>query len=263
MTISGIEVFPEITWVGIGILAVVFFASYFVKGAIGMGALSPAILFSTLIVGPHHAVLLAVFTNSLSHLQFLLQGLRDGDWRIARKVIVGNFTGSVLGIWIFGQLNNEWLTLLLGITLGGVWLTDITNALERLSRRINLRSPFIIYPLSGAAGVISGVTGAGGLFFVAIYIKHVCPDPKSFRGTVILLSMLVVVWRAIILIGVGFIDSRVIMEGATLLPAIILGGVVGTWFYRRLPVAGFYRLFQAAILFGAVGLIWKGLRDIL
>ena len=113
-----------------------------------MGAMSLAILFGTMLVGPHHAILLGVITNAASHLQFLPQGMRDGDWRVARQVMLGNFAGSVLGIWIFGQVSSAWLTFLLGLTLGAVLITDMINALERLSRRIDLRASSFVVPLS-------------------------------------------------------------------------------------------------------------------
>ncbi len=75
--------------------------------------------------------------------------------------------------------------------------------------------------------------------------------------------MLVVVWRTMLLIYIGFIDLTLAFEGALMLPTIIIGGIVGTWFYRTLSVRGFYRFFQAVVLFGAVNLVWKGLRDLL
>lgn len=263
MTIAGIDLFGNLTGVGIALLTIIFFGSYFVKGAIGIGALSPAVLFATMLVGPHHAILLAVITNAVSHLQFLPQGMRDGDWRVARQVIPGNFTGSIFGIWIFGQVGSAWLTFVLGLTLGCVLIADMTNALDRLSERIDLRAPSFVVPLSAISGVISGVTGAGGLLFIAIYVKHVCSTPNIYRATVILLAMLVVGWRAVLLVATGFIDRTLVFEGALMLPAVVLGGIVGTWFYRKLTVKRFFLFFQMVILFSAVNLLWRGLKDLL
>ncbi len=262
MTIAGINLFGDLGGVGIGILFVVFFGSYFIKGVIGMGALSPAILFATMLVGPHHAVLLAVVTNAASHFQYLPQGMRDGNWRITRQLMYGNFAGSLLGIWIFGRIDSGLLTLLLGLTLGGVLIADMTNALERLSKRINLHSSSFVISLSVISGVISGITGAGGLFFLAIYIKHVCPTPQTYRGTIILLAMVVVAWRTVVLGATDFIDRALLLESAMMMPAIILGGIVGTWFYRNISAKRFFHFFQLVILFGAVNLIWRGLKGL-
>lgn len=166
MTIAGIDLFGDLTEVGMALLAVVFFGSYFVKGAIGTGAVSPAVRFGTMLRGTHHAILLGGATNAVSHLQFLPQGLRDGDWQVARQVMVGNFAGSILGIWIFGQA------------------------------------------------------------------------------------------------ATGFIDRALFVEGAVMLLAIVLGGIVGTWFYRKLAGREFFQFFQLVILFGAVSLLWRGVKGL-
>jgi uncharacterized membrane protein YfcA len=262
MSLAGFEIFDELTAIGIAAMAGLFFGSYFVKGAIGMGALSPAVLFGTMLLGPHHAVLLAVLTNAASQLQFLPQGLRHGDWRIARQVMLGNFAGSIIGVWIFGQISSAWLTLLLGLTLGLVLIADVTRALERLAVHVDLQSPKFMLPFSALSGIVSGVTGAGGLFFVAIYVKHLAPSPQAYRGTIILLSMLVVLWRTGVLTVSGLIDVQLLLEGLVLLPAIVLGGIAGTWFYRRLSVKGFFLFFQIIILLGAVNLTLRGLWEL-
>ena len=102
-----------------------------------------------------------------------------------------------------------------------------------------------------------------GLLIVAIYVKHVCPTPQAYRGTVILLATLVVGWRTAVLFATGFIDLSLVVEAALLLPAIVLGGIVGTWFYRKLTTRGFFLFFQLVILFSAMNLLWQGLRDLL
>jgi uncharacterized membrane protein YfcA len=116
--------------------------------------------------------------------------------------------------------------------------------------------------MSILSGVVSGVTGAGGLFFVAIYVKHICPTPQAYRGTVFLLSMLVVFWRTGVLVISGFIDTTLLIEGSLLVPVIVMGGVVGSWFYRKLSVRGFFLFFQFIVLFGAINLLWRGLWDL-
>jgi len=262
MTIAGINLFGELSGAGITLLAAVYLGSYFIKGVIGVGALSPAIIFGTMLLGPHHGILLAVVSNAASQLQFLPQGMRDGDWRITWHVMFGNFAGSVVGIWIFGQISSASLTLFLGLTLAAVLIADMTNALERLSKRINLRASSFVIPLSAISGVISGVTGSGGLFFIAIYIKHVCPTPQIFRGTIILLAMLGIVWRTIVLAAAGFIDRALLIEGALMLPTIVLGGFVGMLFYKNISAKRFFLFLQLVILFGAVNLLWQGLRDL-
>lgn len=260
---DGFHIFEGVSRAGLVCLFVAYFATYLIKGVVGLGALTPAILFGSFIVGPRHSVLLALTANALSQVQFIPQAIRDGQWKIARKVIGANFAGAAVGIWVFGRLDEGWMTLVLGATLGLLSLIDQSDRASQLMGRIKLDSSFVILSLSGAAGFISGVAGAGGLTFLAIYLRHLCPDPRTLRGTILLLGMLFVGWRALVFATTGFIDAQVLAEAALLLPFAVLGGWLGTRLYRFLPATHFYAFFKGVVLLSAVGLIYKGLRAVI
>ncbi len=260
---DGFHIFEGVSWAGLVCLFVAYFAAYLIKGVVGLGALTPVILFGSFIVRPHHSVLLALTANALSQVQFIPQAIRDGEWKIARKVIGANFAGAVVGIWIFGRLDEGWMTLALGAMLGLLSLLDQSNRASQLIGRIKLDSRFVILSLSGAAGLLSGVTGAGGLILLAFYLRHLCPDPRTLRGTMLMLGMLFVGWRALVLATNGFIDAQVLAEAALLLPVAVLGGWLGTRLYRVLLATRFYAFFRGVVLLSAVGLIHKGLRAVI
>ena len=240
----------------------VYFLAFFIKGAVGVGALSPVILLGTFLLGPHRAVLLGLTTNALSQVQFIHQGIRDGDWKIARRVVAANYVGAVIGIWIFGKLDANWLTLVLGMALGLVVIADQWKLLAFLSERFDLSRTALLASLAGVAGLVSGVSGAGGIFFITAYLRHVCPDTRTFRGTTLILSALLIGWRTAILVVSGYITRQTLLEASLLFPIIFLGGLSGTWFYHRLPTARFYQIFQVVLLLAASSLIWKGLSDL-
>jgi uncharacterized membrane protein YfcA len=236
-----------------------YLGSFFVKGAIGFGNLSMIILLGALVLPPHHAVLLAVMTSGLSQVQFVVPAVRDGDWRITRPVIVSYYIAAAFGVWVFGHLENAWLQVVLGLALSVVLIIDMTNVLARLATRFDLRAPRVLYPFSAAAGLISGVTGAGGLFFIALYVKQFAPDPQTFRGTILQLGVLLTGWRTVLLIASGFLTLKVFVEALVLMPVVFIGGYLGTRFYRLLPTRQFYQVIQVVLLFAAVTLVWKGL----
>ena len=62
----------------------VYFGSFLIRGVVGVGNLALIIILGTLILGPHHAVVLAVTTTTVSQIQIVRPALRDGDWKIAR-----------------------------------------------------------------------------------------------------------------------------------------------------------------------------------
>jgi uncharacterized membrane protein YfcA len=256
----GIAAYDGVPAASVAALVGFYLAAFFVKGAIGFGNLSMIILLGALVLPAHHAVLLAVTASGLSQVQYVIPAVRDGDWRITRPVIVSYFIAATVGVWIFGRLESNWLQVLLGLALGMVLIIDMTDALTRLAKRIDVRTPGILYPFCAASGLISGVTGGGGLFFIALYVKQFAGDPKTFRGTILQLAILLTGWRAVLLAVSGFITVEVFAEAVALMPFVFGGGYLGTRFFRFLPARRFYQVVQAVLLFAALALVWKGLR---
>ena len=227
-------------------LSVIYFASFAVKGAIGIGSLTPTVVFGAMVIDAHHAVALALMANILSQLQYVAHGFRDGDWVLARKIIIPNFAAAAIGIWIFGRIGAPELTFVLGLALGLLVLFDIGGVWTMI-----------------AAGLISGMTGAGGLFLIAVYLRLVKRDKADFRATILLLAVLVVAWRAAVMIYSGHIDLQIATEGALLFPIILLGGLAGSMAFGRISEKRFTRTLQFVLLFGATVLFWRGLSQLM
>ncbi len=258
-----VALFESVSATNVVLLFLVYFFAFAVKGAFGLGSLTPTVLFGAWVVEPHHAVLLALVSNAYTQIQFIPDGVRHGDWGLVRRVVPANFAAAALGVWIFGRLDGPVLTLVLGLALGAIIVTDLTRALPALAEQTNLRSPVVVVSLSALAGLTSGVTGAGGLIFLALYLKLACPEPRSFRATIILLAALMVAWRVAVLAMSGFVTPTLLLECAVLLPITLLGGWVGIRLFRWLPREYFYTGLQLVLIAAAVNLVWKGLRDVL
>jgi len=252
--------FDSIDATRLALLAAIYFGAFAVKGATGLGSLTPTIVFGALVIGAHHAVALAVMGNMLSQLQFVVHGFRFGDWAIARRVIVPNFAAAALGIWIFGRIGAPEMTLVLGLSLSLLVLLDVTGFWARLAGRIDIAHPRNLFVLSALSGLISGTTGAGGLLFLAVYLRLVKPDKTDFRATILLLGTLVVGWRAIVMVYAGHIDTQILTESLLLYPVILLGGLAGSRLFGRISERRFTHILQVVVLFGASVLVWRGLR---
>ena len=253
-----VVLFEDIDTKRLVLLAAIYFGAFTVKGAIGLGSLTPTIVFGAMVIEAHHAVALALMANILSQLQFVGHGFRFGDWAIARRMIVPNFAAAALGVWIFGRIGAPELTFLLGVSLGALVALDISGFWSRLAGRIDISRPGTLVTLSALSGLISGTTGAGGLLFMAIYLRLVKPDKADFRATILLLSTLVVGWRAIVMVYAGHIDRQIFTEGLLLFPVVLLGGLFGTRAFGWISELKFTRILQIIVLFGALVLIWRG-----
>jgi uncharacterized membrane protein YfcA len=98
--------------------------------------------------------------------------------------------------------------------------------------------------------------------FIALYVKQFAPEPKTFRGTILQLGILLTGWRAVLLIASGFITLKVFAEAVVLMPFVFGGGYLGSRFFRSLPARRFYQVVQTVLLFAAVTLVWKGLGSV-
>ena len=247
----------------LALLALIYFASFAVKGAIGIGSLTPTIVFGAIVIEAHHAVTLALIANIMSQIQYVSHGFRKGDWAVARKIIVPNFAAAVAGVWIFGRISSPELSFVLGVSLGALVLFDIGGVWAKLAKRVDITKAPTVVSLSALSGLISGMTGAGGLLLIAVYLRLIKPDKAEFRATILLLSTLVVGWRAGIMIAFGHIDTQIVKEGLILFPIIFLGGVAGSFATGRISEMRFTRALQVVVLFGSSVLLWRGLSHFL
>ncbi|MBM3524311.1 MAG: hypothetical protein FJX57_15255, partial [Alphaproteobacteria bacterium] len=158
------------------VLGPVYFFAYFLKGAFGLGALTPAVLFGSLVVGPHHAVILAALANTASQVQFLRDAWRTGDRALAGRLLVPLVIGAAGGLLVFARLDARLLSLALGIVLGLIVLADMLSLIDRLASRVDLRSRAVQWLVAAISGGIGGLTGAGGLFFLAAYVRFACRE---------------------------------------------------------------------------------------
>jgi len=241
-------------------LALIYTASYFIKGAFGFGQVTPIILLSAWVIEPHYGILLALVTSAAAQVQFVPEALRHGSWQIARPLLVANFAGATIGIWIFGSLEPQVLMLILGLSLSMLIAADVFKLLSTLSKHVDLRSRAVTLSLSGFAGVITGVTGAGGFFFIALYLKQVSANARAFRATTFMVTGLMVAWRTMILALSGFITTQLLIDAAVLLPCVVLGSRIGSRFFSSLKGERFFRGIQALLVFVALTVIWKAAR---
>lgn len=239
------------------------FLGFFIRGAFGFGSNMPIVLLTTWILGPHHAVLLVVVAATVAQVHLFPQGFHSADWTVTRPLIVGQLIGIGLGTWVFTMLAGEWLTLILGIVIGSVVVMDRLKLVQRLSRWLDFRSGTVTSLLAVTSGTVGTISGGGGIYFLAAYLKFACATPKALRGTGLVLSGFFMIGRIAFVAIAGLISLHLLSETVILLPAIFCGTWAGTRFFRDSSPERFYVGLQMLLLWAAVALIGKGLLGIL
>jgi uncharacterized membrane protein YfcA len=250
--------FHELSVIKLMILVFIYGATATIRGAFGFGAVAPAIVFSSLILEPHYAVILALVTGVWAQAQIVPYGIRHGDWKLARPLLLSGFAAIAAGVFVFKKLDPAWLTVCLGVVMLLIALADRYSLLDRLATRINLRRFSVALGLSIVSGLIAGIAGGGGMYLYSIYLKFACPTPSLMRGTSIMIGSIFLFWRFLVAIMIGLVSWRLLIESVLLLPVSLFGAWFGIRFFQRVDAKRFYSAFQAVLMLGALMLLIKG-----
>lgn len=257
--IFGIVPFAEMSGAAIAALVAIYFLAYFIRGMLGFGSATPAVLFGAWLLPPHDAILLALVTSVYAQVQLLPQGFRHGDLAIVKPLIAGSVVSIVIGVWIFATLEAAWLTIALGLLLGVSVAGEMAGVAERVGGRLDLRRFSVPFALATFGGLMGAIAGAGGIYVISVYLRWAAPRPVVFRATNILFSAFSNLWRGAVALAGGLISSALAIEAALLMPVILLGGWSGGKLSARLTAKRYFRVYRMLLLAAAVSLIWKGL----
>jgi len=214
---------------------------------------------TTWLLGPHHAIVLTILTASFSQVHLFPQGVRRADWRLVLALVGGIYLGVAVGTYVFVSLAPATLAPILGALVLVIVAMDRTDAIRRLGRIVDLNARPTATGLSVVSGFVGTVSGGGGIYFLAPFLKHMCPTPVGFRSTSLVLSGIFMAGRVTFIAIAGLIDRQLLVEAVLLLPAVLLGGWVGGRWFRRADTSRFFAALSLMLLVGAVLLIGKGL----
>lgn len=237
----------------LGWCALVVVAAYTLRGATGFGAGVVAIPLLVLVL-PLRAVIPVITTLGIvASFGQTVREFRHVDWAGVRRLFPPVLAGAAAGLWLFQALHPELLR-------GALALFIVAYALWSLApRKVALRAPPVwLAPLAGASGgLVSTLFGgmAGPLF--VIYLNTLPLDKARFRATISAILFLLAVLRAGGYGSLGFYDARALALIALLLPAMVLGMVLGERLHYGLEEALFRRVVAWLLVASGVALLLK------
>lgn len=258
MSLFGLEIFAGLDAWQVGLLAAVYAAAFMVKGIFGYGAVPILIVAGSVVLEPHHAVVLAAVSNLATHAQYLPDGMRNGQRGLVLRAALFLLPAIAFGVWVFARLEGASLSVLAGAVILFSVLADARGWLKPLEPWV-LAHPRISGPLFGTtAGLISGIIGSGAIAFISLYVRIFEQERMGFRGTIILVTTVILVWRTGMLTLAGEITWSVAGEAALLLPGGLLAGWIGGHVSRKLADATFFRAYRVVLGLGAALMILRG-----
>jgi uncharacterized membrane protein YfcA len=194
------------------------------------------------------AVVLLLLVNLPAELWVVGSSWRQISWRGVLMIFVGVALGIPLGTWWLRSADPGSLLVLLGIFLvavGSVFL--VVRAPDGRTT-----APWTAAPVGLLSGVLTGLFGTGGPPLI-LYYQFSGADKAAFRGHLMAIFLLMTTVRVPSYVVFGLVTAPRLWSALAVMPAVILGAIVGNGIHLRIDEETFRRLVSAALLI--IGLV--------
>jgi hypothetical protein len=194
---------------------------------------------------------------------FLLSTFQTRKWirkDVLLMMIAGMVIGIVLGTYVLASYKSSLLKRLLGLFISGyalkmlLWSKPAGREVDNPLRATHA-SPLHPFGKGDYVGLIAGFLGGclGGMFGtggppVIIYLNRKVKDKRSFRATLVLYFLVSNTWQFATYCYARLINWEVLKFALYLLPAFIVGNLVGSVLHIRINQLVFNRIVAVVLL---------------
>ena len=193
-------------------------------------------------------VVLLLLVNLPAELWVVWTSRRDIAWRGVLVLFAGIGVGIPVGTWILRWGEPGILLSALGLFLvavGAVFL--ISPAARRRTWPV-----WVAPPVGVVSGLLTGLFGTGGPPLV-LYYQLCGADKKAFRGHLMAIFLLMTTVRVPSYAVFGLLTPTRLWSAALVLPAVLLGALIGNRVHLELEEEIFRRLVSGALV--VIGLL--------
>ncbi len=251
--------FVGLSWWAIAIVYAGYLFGAYIRGAFGFGSNLPSVLVSAWVLPPHHAVLLITVVAGTMQIQLLPQGIRGATYSRVIPVIIAMTMGGALGVWLLTFLKGDWLLIVLAVVVFSLVMMDVYRIMERVGRRINIKSPRVTSGAAVVSSTVGTLSGGGAIYLLVPFLKAAATSPLDFRSSNIMIAGISMLIRLLMLSTTGLITFELIVDAVALMPAVFLGVAGGTRFFKASAPEQFFKALQWVMLIAASLLLIKGL----
>ena len=161
------------------------------------------------------------------------------------RLLGGAILGSVLGSYFLVNFADQLLKMILGVVI-------LVVALALFKGVSSWRMPSWGGYLAGlVGGVLGGMFGTSGPAYVA-YLAIRLPEPHKFRATLIALFAIEYTWRLFVYIYQGLLPQEGFTFALQLMPALVIGTLVGHMLHAKFAEKSFHSLVAALLLVSGI-----------
>jgi uncharacterized membrane protein YfcA len=207
---------------GLSALAVALFTYSFASGKQASGLVLPLLIFADFI---------AVFSYR-----------RHAQWRHLWKLFPWTAMGVVLGYFALGHISDREARTLIGIIILAL---AALSYWRRLHPRALVEEARMHWGVAVAVGILAGfitlVANAAGPL-MAIYLVAMRLPKLEYVGTAAVFFLLLNLFKVPFMVGLGLITMETFEFNLLLLPAVVLGTMLGRWLLARIEQRAFEQI---------------------
>lgn len=238
-----------------------------IYATVGFGAGMFAITLLVMLLGnTPGVVMMMLMVTWITEVLVLAREWPNARGRLLLVMIPPMMIGAFLGDWFLKKQKSEVLEFYLGVVVAaaGAWfiIQDIqrTRALavkeESQPKPISLWRGAIATPFCFASGFLGAVFGTGGPP-VIVYLKSFHFPKRNFRATILSFFFSMSITRVSFASWSGNLQMAHIKAALWMLPASVIGTLVGAKVYKRLSERVFARVVSVIIFILGIVLIVK------
>ncbi|UCD84256.1 MAG: sulfite exporter TauE/SafE family protein [Deltaproteobacteria bacterium] len=239
------------TWL---LLSLVLIVAHSVETTTGFGCTVIALALGVHLYPIEELIVVLVMIALLQSSWLVVRGFYTIDWRLlSTRILPACAVGLPAGAYLFHDLSGRHLKVILGI-----FIVIISSAeLYRLYRRQESSRP--LPPGRGTAllvlgGFFHGIFASGGPL-VVYYSSRRIGEKASFRSTLSTLWLLLNTTLLVTYLIYGPLEHSHVMLTAKLLPALLVGIIIGEMLHRWVNEITFRKVVQSVLLFTGVSLL--------
>ena len=194
------------------------------------------------------AVVLLLLVNLPAELWVVRSSWQRISWRGVLAIFMGVAVGTPLGTSLLRWGDARFLLIVLGaflVAVGAAFLF-INGSREHQMPR------WAAGPVGVVSGVLTGLFGTGGPPLI-LYYRLQGVDKATFRGNLMAIFLLMTAVRVPSYAAFGLVTAPRLWSALVVLPAVVLGAVIGNSIHLRIEENTFRRLVSAALL--VIGLL--------
>jgi uncharacterized membrane protein YfcA len=196
-----------------------------------------------LMPGLQDAVVLLLLVNLPAELWVVRASWRKISWRGVLVIFVGVAAGVPIGTSLLRWGEARVLLVALGVFLVAVGLVFLAT---HTPRRREIRS-WIAALVGLISGILTGLFGTGGPPLI-FYYQFSGADKAAFRGNLMAIFLLMTTVRVPSYAAFGLITGPRLWSALLVLPAVVLGAVIGNRIHLRIEESTFRRLVSTALI---------------